>query len=117
MADDHTMHDETIDLSDDGGGVATQTAPGKKPAAARREPRMLPPYRVLLHNDDVNTVDHVVLSILRITTLSQEDAVDRTIEADTSGVALLLVTHLEVAELYQEQFTSCGLTVTIEPAE
>jgi len=38
-------------------------------------------------------------------------------EADKTGVALLLTTHKERAELYQEQFTSKGLTVTIEPAE
>ena len=31
--------------------------------------------------------------------------------------SLLLTTHKERAELYQEQFTSKGLTVTIEPAE
>ena len=30
---------------------------------------------------------------------------------------MLLVTHKERAELYQEQFESKGLTVTIEPAE
>ena len=34
-----------------------------------------------------------------------------------TGVALLLTTHKERAELYQEQFQSKGLTVTIEPAE
>jgi ATP-dependent Clp protease adaptor protein ClpS len=34
-----------------------------------------------------------------------------------SGVALVLVTHKERAELYVEQFASKRLTVTIEPAE
>ena len=38
-------------------------------------------------------------------------------EAHETGIALLLVTHKERAELYQEQFQSKGLTVTIEPAE
>ena len=32
-----------------------------------------------------------------------------------SGCAVLLVCHKERAELYQEQFHSCSLTVTIEP--
>ena len=41
----------------------------------------------------------------------------RTVEANQSGLSLLLVTHKERAELYQEQFQSKGLTVTIEPAE
>ena len=39
------------------------------------------------------------------------------VEADDTGVALILTTHKERAELYQEQFTSKGLVVTIEPAE
>jgi ATP-dependent Clp protease adapter protein ClpS len=38
-------------------------------------------------------------------------------EADKTGVALILVTHKERAELYKDQFESKGLTVTIEPDE
>jgi hypothetical protein len=38
-------------------------------------------------------------------------------EADKTGVALLLTTHKERAELYKDQFESKGLTVTIEPDE
>jgi ATP-dependent Clp protease adapter protein ClpS len=41
---------------------------------------------------------------------------ERTIEAHDAGVALLLVTHRERAELIQEQFQTRGLTVTIEPS-
>ena len=43
------------------------------------------------------------------------EAAQRALEAHETGVSLLLVTHQERAELYQEQFASCGLTVTIEP--
>jgi ATP-dependent Clp protease adapter protein ClpS len=49
--------------------------------------------------------------------LDEQQALQRTVEADKTGVALLLVTHKERAELYQEQFQSKGLTVTIEPTE
>lgn len=94
-------------------GVAVAAAPAKKPT--RPIPRRLPPYRVLLHNDDVNIFGHVVLSILELTELTLEDAVARTKEAHTCGVSLLLVTHKERAELYRDQFTSKFLTVTIEP--
>ncbi len=38
-------------------------------------------------------------------------------ELHETGVALLLTTHKELAELYKEQFQSKGLVVTIEPAE
>ena len=77
----------------------------------------LPPYRVILHNDDVNTFEHVILTILKLTELNEQDAVRRTIEAHESGCALLLVTHKERAELYVEQFASCRLTVTCEPED
>ncbi len=111
MTEQHTKSESTDDSA-----VATVT-PAKKPAAPTRKPKQLPPYNVLLHNDDVNTVEHVIQSILRITTLKQQDAMLRTIEAHDTGVALLLTTHRERAELYVEQFTSTKLTVTAEPAE
>ena len=38
------------------------------------------------------------------------------LEAHKSGVALLLVTHKERAELYLDQFQSMGLSVSIEPS-
>lgn len=97
--------------------AATMTAPAKKPAPPKRKPKKLPPYRVLLHNDDVNTFEHVIKCIRRLTTLSTQEAMLRAIEAHEGGVALLLVTHRERAELFAEQFASLSLTVTIEPAE
>lgn len=81
------------------------------------KPRPLPPYKVLLHNDDKNTVEHVVETIVMLTPLREADAVTRTIEAHESGTSLLLITHKERAELYAEQFASRQLTVTIEADE
>lgn len=99
----------------EGGAAATAVAPVKKPAPPARKPGQLPPYKVLLHNDDVNTVEHVIKAILRLTSLNTEDAIIKTVEAHETGVALLLVTHRERAELYYEQFMSLSITVTIEP--
>jgi len=100
--------------TDEGSGVAV--APAKKPAPPKRKPKKLPPYKVLLHNDDVNTFEHVIAAILKVTTLAPEQAILRTLEAHETGVALLLTTHLERAELYQDQFATFNITVTIEPA-
>ena len=99
----------------DGGSASTAVAPARKPARPAQKPRQLPPYKVLLHNDDVNTVEHVIKSILKLTSLKTEDAIIKTVEAHETGVALLLVTHRERAELYYEQFMSLSITVTIEP--
>ena len=91
-------------------GTATSTKP-TRPRAAR-----MPPWRVLLHNDDVNDMRYVVETIVTLTTLNRHDAVGCTLEAHTTGLALLLTTHREHAELISEQFRSKRLTVTIEPA-
>ena len=111
----------TPDSDQNQGGTATKSKPATKPAGkavpSRKPPQMLPPWKVLLHNDDQNDMDFVVTSIVSLTTLNVEDAAVRTLEAHRSGLALLLTTHKERAELYQEQFQSKGLTVTIEPAE
>ena len=77
--------------------------------------RRMPPWSVLLHNDDVNDMLYVTDTIMELTTLNREDSIQRTIEAHQSGVALLVTTHREHAELLGEQFTSKQLTVTIEP--
>lgn len=95
--------------------TATITRPDRKPAVGK--PKLLPPFKVILHNDDKNTFEHVIATILQLTHLNEEDAVIRTLEAHESGCALLLVTHKERAELYQQQFQSASLTVTIEPEE
>ena len=76
----------------------------------------MPGWAVLLHNDDVNEFLFVARSVVEFARLALDDAMQCTVEAHESGVALLLVTHRERAELIQEQFQSRGLTVTIEPA-
>ena len=79
------------------------------------ETRQLPPYKVVLHNDDVNSFDHVILTILKLTELDENEAVERTWEAHETGSAVLLITHRERAELYVEQFKSASLVATCEP--
>ena len=88
---------------------------GQPQVESNTKTRELPPYRVILHNDEVNTFDHVVDSILRLTPLKREEAVLRTLEAHEKGHSALLVTHKERAELYCEQFATRKLTVTCEP--
>lgn len=88
-----------------------------KPRPAPPKVDQLPPYRVLLHNDDVNTVEYVIVSLVQLTPLDAGRATLVTLEADVTGVSLVTVCHQELAEFYQERLQSKGLTVTIEPAE
>ncbi len=100
---------------DSGGGTAVEVA--KKPAPTKPKRKNLPPYKVLLHNDDVNDFFFVIGSIVKLTTLPLEEALQKTLEAHEAGVSLLLVTHKERAELYCEQFATFKLTVTMEQDE
>lgn len=100
-------------VQSDGG----QTAAVAERAPARTPPKRqnLPPFKVLLHNDDVNTYEFVIETLVTLTPLTLEAAVKVTKETDQTGVGLVVVTHRELAELYQEQLISKGLTATIEP--
>jgi len=94
-------------------GSSTNTRPQpKKPAT-----KPLPRWRVLLHNDDVNEVDYIVNTIMVLTRLAESSAKEKTVEAEKAGLSLLLTTHQERAELFQQQFQSANVTVTIEPEE
>ena len=78
---------------------------------------LIPPYRVVLHNDDHNTMDHVVESLVRcVPSLTVEAAAAIMVEAHTEGRATVIECPKEAAEHYREALESCGLTATIEPA-
>jgi ATP-dependent Clp protease adaptor protein ClpS len=85
--------------------------------SAEQRVEQLPPYKVVLHNDDVNSFDHVIVVILKLTPLKPPEAVEKTVEAHETGQSVLLVTNKERAELYVEQFATFSLTVTCEPDE
>jgi ATP-dependent Clp protease adaptor protein ClpS len=94
------------------------TATATKPAPARTPPvsKPLDQYKVLLHNDDVNDMVFVVQSICEIVPMPTQKAFTVMVEAHKSGVALVTVTHMELAELYRDRFQSKGLCSTIEKA-
>ncbi len=99
--------------------AATADPPAKGRTTTRPAPPKLdklPPYRVLLHNDDQNDMLDVVQVITSLTPLKWEQAIEVMLRAHTRGLALVLTTHKERAELYQDQFKSEKLVVTIEPA-
>ncbi len=95
-----------------------RAAIAERPAARPQPPRVdhLPPFKVLLHNDDVNDMGFVLQSLIELTPLQLGAAVKVMEDAHEEGVALVLVTHRERAELYCEQFATKGLCATTEPA-
>jgi ATP-dependent Clp protease adaptor protein ClpS len=80
--------------------------------------KLAPRYRVLLHNDDFNSMEHVVQSLMTtVPSLTQPQAVSIMMEAHTNGIALVITCALEHAEFYSETLKGHGLTSTIEPDE
>lgn len=83
--------------------------------ALRSQTRLYDPWKVLLHNDDHNTVDHVVESLQKaVTQLQPTDAQAIMMEAHQSGLALVIRCPQEHAEMYAERLCSYGLVATIE---
>jgi ATP-dependent Clp protease adaptor protein ClpS len=77
--------------------------------------QVLPPYRVVLHNDDVNEMGHVVRALLvSVPELNSERATEIMLEAHEHGQAEVIRCPLERAELYRDRLESHGLTATIE---
>lgn len=96
--------------------AAVAKRPGVRPAPPTPRVDHLPPFKVLLHNDDMNDMGFVVQSLIELTPLRLPAAVKVMESAHEEGVALVLVTHRERAELYCEQFATKGLCATTEPA-
>ena len=80
--------------------------------------KLAPRYRVLLHNDDFNSMEYVVQVLMTtVPSLTPAQAVDIMMEAHTNGLALVITCALEHAEFYCETLKSHGLSSTIEPDE
>lgn len=83
----------------------------------RLRAKLLPPYRVVLFDDDYNEMNYVVFVLLHsINNLSQAEAERIMLTAHLTGSAVVAVCPKEIAEFYQERLLSYGLTATIEPA-
>lgn len=85
-------------------------------------PRCIPPYHVVLANDDYHSYTFVVSVLCKALGHSVERAYQLTLEAHTSGRAIVWTGPKEVAELKAEQIATFReephgpLDCTIEPA-
>ena len=84
----------------------------KKPAESKNKS---PKYKVLLHNDPVNSMEYVTISLREVVPqLSEQDAIAIMLEAHNTGVGLVIVCDLEPAEFYSESLKSKGISSSIE---
>ena len=82
----------------------------------RLRAKLLPPYRVVLFDDDYNEMNYVIFVLLHtINNLSQPEAERIMLTAHLMGSAVAAICPKEKAEFYQERLRNYGLTSTIEP--
>lgn len=103
--------------------LATKTQPSERTV---HEVRLLPPYNVILLNDDYHSMEFVVAVLMKVMNFSIERAVLRMLEAHDTGRAVIWTGAKEVAELKAEQIHSLHekregvdlgpLGIEIEPA-
>jgi ATP-dependent Clp protease adaptor protein ClpS len=113
---------------------AEQAAPVAPPDPSKKQktnpstttrPKTQPPHVVVLHNDPVNTFEHVVRVLRKVFRYGGGKAFWLTLTAHVSGRSVVWTGVLEVAELKAQQIRDCGpdpgrpgarpLTITIEP--
>ena len=91
-----------------------------------QEVKLLPPYHVILHNDDHHTMDFVMDVLTKVFKYKTEESYTLMMRAHEQGRSIVWTGAKEVAELKVEQMTTFHqkiddrdlgpLTVSLEPA-
>ena len=90
--------------------------PSTKPGTLEKQhTTLIPRYKVLLHNDDTNSMDHVIAVLRKVFKFGHEECERIMLEAHQNGVALCTIEPLEQAELHRDQLQSFSLIASIEP--
>jgi len=96
--------------------IVTKTLPGPLPGTITEQRAIhVPLYKVLLHNDDHNAMEHVVMVLTRVFKFKRRECERIMLEAHRNGMALCTVEPLEQAEFHKDQLASYSLISTIEP--
>jgi ATP-dependent Clp protease adaptor protein ClpS len=94
----------------------TTTRPLSQPGtSAEQSACHIPLYRVLLHNDDHTTMEHVTKALMEVFKFELSMCERIMMKAHQNGVALCAVEPLEKAEHHRDQLISFSLISTIEP--
>jgi ATP-dependent Clp protease adaptor protein ClpS len=104
--------------------VAEKTQPDCKP----KKPKNLPPYHVVLLDDNDHTYEYVMEMVKKLFGHPDEKGFVIAQEVDSRGRSVVLTTHRELAELKRDQIHAYGkdtrvatcvgsMSAYIEPAE
>jgi ATP-dependent Clp protease adaptor protein ClpS len=100
----------------------------KPQPATRNQPQQLPPYHVVLLDDNDHTYEYVIDMLCGLFNHSVEQAFAMAQQVDKAGRAIVMTTHKERAELKRDQILGYGCDIrlsrskdsmraVIEPAE
>eukprot|EP00274_Cyanoptyche_gloeocystis_P003856 CAMPEP_0196661734 /NCGR_PEP_ID=MMETSP1086-20130531/45671_1 /TAXON_ID=77921 /ORGANISM="Cyanoptyche gloeocystis , Strain SAG4.97" /LENGTH=128 /DNA_ID=CAMNT_0041996767 /DNA_START=289 /DNA_END=675 /DNA_ORIENTATION=- len=110
------IKDPGVKFGDNTGDYETESGEGGQQVDRQKRTQYPGKWRVMLHNDNVNTRDHVVEVLTRtVPALTVEQAVAIMMEAHTNGMAIVIVCEKEHAEFYCDVLKSYQLWSTIEP--
>lgn len=87
--------------------VTTKTAPRSK-TKPKNETRQLPPYNVIILNDEEHTFDYVIDLLTKVFAHSATTAEGLTWRIHNAGRAIVYTTHKEKAELKRDQVLAYG---------
>ena len=108
------------------GAVTAEPKQGKP--APKHKPSQLPPYHVILLNDNDHTFEYVMEMLKVLFAHADEKGFQMAKEVDRQGRVIVLTTHREMAELKRDQIHAYGtdprvatckgsMSSIIEPAE
>lgn len=84
------------------------TAPAKPQEKSQQRTQGLPPYNVVLLNDDDHSYDYVVLMLNTVFGHPPEKGFKLALEVDQTGRVVVATENLEVAELKRDQIHDFG---------
>ena len=110
-----------------GGAAATKSKP-KRERKTKPSTRKLPPYNVVLLDDDDHSYAYVIEMLGDVFGYDVDKSLRMAEEVDGKGRVIVLTTHKELAELKRDQILGYGadprdenckgsMTAVIEPAE
>ncbi len=105
----------------------TAADPAIQPAPTQTTPRLLPPYHVILLDDDDHSYDYVIEMLRKLFAHTEQRAFKLAEEVDATGRVIVDTTTMERAELKRDQIHGYGadprisrskgsMSATIEPA-
>lgn len=108
--------------------ISVEQAKAKPKAKPLPKPRQLPPFHVVLLDDDEHSYDYVIDMLQSLFGHTEQRSRDMAKLVDTSGRAIVCTTHRERAELKRDQILGYGsdfriarcrgsMRAVVEPAE